>query len=376
MSGKIYFLGEDSSLHPLEESGYEAEAVLQELLASHPDLLAGEQVNPSDPRRWLLVSRELAVGAEEGGPARWAIDHLFIDQEGIPTLVEVKRSTNSQIRREVVGQMLDYAANGAVYWTLEQLIAAHRRRCDRDGVDPASDLAEVLDEEQDQDEFWQRVKTNLRAGRIRLVFVADQIPSELRRIIEFLNEQMDSTEVLGLEVHQYLGEGNTVLVPRVVGFTAGAEQAKGVRRTKSWDRTSFLETLANNRTQEEAEAAARILDWCEARGLTVRWGSGLERGSFSPKLTRNGVTHNMMTVWNWAGEISIQFESMREPPFSEFERRREFADRLERVPGSRAFPDDQLKGSWPTLRIGSLIEAGGMDQFLETWDWFLGQIPS
>ena len=125
MSGKIYLLGGDGhALLPLGESHYEAESVLQKLLANYPDLLAGEQVNPSDPRRWLLISREVAVAGEEGGSSRWSLDHLFIDQDGIPTLVEVKRSTSTQIRREVVGQMLDYAANGSAYWSLEQIIAA------------------------------------------------------------------------------------------------------------------------------------------------------------------------------------------------------------------------------------------------------------
>jgi hypothetical protein len=32
----------------------------------------------------------------------------------VPTLLEVKRSSDTRIRREVVGQMLDYAANGVV----------------------------------------------------------------------------------------------------------------------------------------------------------------------------------------------------------------------------------------------------------------------
>lgn len=67
MSGKIYLLGIDGqALHPLGETHYEAESVLQKLLADYPDLLAGEQVNPSDPRRWLLVSREVAISGEEG----------------------------------------------------------------------------------------------------------------------------------------------------------------------------------------------------------------------------------------------------------------------------------------------------------------------
>jgi hypothetical protein len=38
-----------------------------------------------------------------------------LDQDAIPAIVEVKRSTDTRIRREVVGQMLDYAANSVVY---------------------------------------------------------------------------------------------------------------------------------------------------------------------------------------------------------------------------------------------------------------------
>jgi hypothetical protein len=48
--------------------------------------------------------------------------------------------------------------------------------------------------------FWSRVKTNLQAGRIRMVFVADEIPIELARVVEFLNTEMDPAEVLAVEV--------------------------------------------------------------------------------------------------------------------------------------------------------------------------------
>ena len=52
---------------------------------------------------------------------RWSLDHLFLDQEGIPTFVECKRSTDTRARREVVAQMLDYAANGLQYWSMERI---------------------------------------------------------------------------------------------------------------------------------------------------------------------------------------------------------------------------------------------------------------
>ena len=106
MSGKIYLIGKDGNLLTMNEAPYEAEALLQRLLADYPDLLAGDQMRPSSPRRWLLISREVSVPDDESERARWSVDHLFIDQDGIPTLVEVKRSSNTQVRREVVGQML------------------------------------------------------------------------------------------------------------------------------------------------------------------------------------------------------------------------------------------------------------------------------
>lgn len=52
------------------------------------------------------------------------------------------------------------------------------------------------------------------------MFVSDLIPPELRRVIEFLNERMSPTEVIGVEIKQYVGQGNlTTFVPRVVGQT-------------------------------------------------------------------------------------------------------------------------------------------------------------
>src|SRR5712692_1756730 len=70
-----------------------------------------------------------ACPSAEGGGGRWPVDHLFLDQDAIPTLVEVKRSSDTRIRREVVGQMLDYAANAVVYWPVDHLYAQFETQC-------------------------------------------------------------------------------------------------------------------------------------------------------------------------------------------------------------------------------------------------------
>jgi len=81
-----------------------------------------DEVNPS---RWLLMAREVGVPGEEGGSNQWSLDHLLLDQDAIPTLIEVKRANNTRTPggREVVGQMLDYAANAVVYWPVETIRA-------------------------------------------------------------------------------------------------------------------------------------------------------------------------------------------------------------------------------------------------------------
>jgi hypothetical protein len=125
----------------MREQAYDSEDLLQTWLAKHPDLLAGDQLAGA-PRRWLLVRREVGVPDRDAGGDRWSLDHLFIDQEAVPTLVEVKRGDDTRIRREVVGQMLDYAANGVVYWPAERLRSDFEARCAKEQKDAADVPAE------------------------------------------------------------------------------------------------------------------------------------------------------------------------------------------------------------------------------------------
>ncbi len=101
MTNTIFFKNSENKLVPLNETLYEKEDHLQELIENNPSLLAGDQINPSEPHKWILISREMGIPNEEDGSSVWSIDHLFLDQDGIPTLVEVKHSTDTRIRREV-----------------------------------------------------------------------------------------------------------------------------------------------------------------------------------------------------------------------------------------------------------------------------------
>lgn len=120
MSGGIFLLNGEE-LAAMHEQPYDSEDLLQTVLARYPELLAGEAAGTSVSQRWPLVKGEVGVPDTATSGSRWSLDHLFIDQQAVPTLVEVKRSDDTRIRREVVGQMLDYAANRIVYWPAERL---------------------------------------------------------------------------------------------------------------------------------------------------------------------------------------------------------------------------------------------------------------
>src|SRR5688500_8880075 len=102
---------------------------MRETPYDYPNLLPGALIDSVNPRRWLLIDREVPLPDEVDGVGRFKLDHLFLDQDAIPTLVEVKRRCDTRSRREVVAQMLDYAANGTAYYSAERMQTLFEARC-------------------------------------------------------------------------------------------------------------------------------------------------------------------------------------------------------------------------------------------------------
>ena len=121
MPERIYTSTGDGKLEALEETRFPTEDKLQALIAEPPESLDGEQIRPGDARRWSLVTREKGIAPSAGEGARWSVDHLIIDQDAVPTLAEVKRGSNPEIRRTIVRQLLKYAAHASETWTAEGL---------------------------------------------------------------------------------------------------------------------------------------------------------------------------------------------------------------------------------------------------------------
>jgi hypothetical protein len=360
MAGDIYLMREGGGLLPMSEQRYDSEDMLQGFLEDYPALLAGEQMTDGDPRRWLLVSRELPVSADHNAPS-WYVDHLFLDQDGVPTLVEVKRSTDTRIRREVVGQILDYAANAAVRWSAEQL----RARLDST-PDGSRRLLDFLNDA-DAEDFWGRVAVNLAAGRIRMVFVADSIPPELRRVVDFLAAQLRTAEVFAVEVRNYLGIGERAFVPRLVSTPKSTPPAANERQ---WDERSFFEELSR-RNSQGAKVAKDLIEWARLNMTDFWYGKGATAGSCIPRLALANSRLYLFALWTY-GTIEMQFQHMRTPPFNDENRRLELIDKLNRISGI-AIPRDGARRR-PTFDMSALSSERERNQFLETMEWAIDQV--
>ena len=246
--------------------GKSLEDALQTLLQNYPKVIPGKQIDPvsDDPPRFVLLRREMPVMG-------WSLDHLYVDQRGILTLVETKLAQNPQSRREVVGQIIEYAANAREMWAsgrARQFATEFWSRQDKD-IDDL--LADEFGPEIDLDGFWEIVESNLRQGKIRLIIASDELRPEVRRMIEYLNNEMQNAEILGLELRCYGDDSEQlVLVPHLVGLTEAIRQQKG-GRAGSTSRTSQQEFL-DSFQGEIRQYFEVVLDKARQENLVIFWG--------------------------------------------------------------------------------------------------------
>ena len=225
------------------------------LVAQYPELIGDEDGG------LLLIRREQPIADSVDGAGRWSLDHLFVTRSGIPVLVELKRAVDSRLRREIVGQMLDYAANAVAHWRSGTIAIAFADTCERGGMDPAVTLSDFIDGA-DASTFWEQVDSNFQSGRVKLVFVADIIPRELARIVEFLNEQMRA-DVRAIELRWFEGDGGlTTLVPRIIGETERAIAQKATATSalpEPIDAVEWIEKHIRPKGDDAVDGAAAFM---------------------------------------------------------------------------------------------------------------------
>src|SRR2546422_2803798 len=96
------------------KEGFASERELQEFLSQHSELIPLQEIELGTPP---LLCIGFEVNVSSGSQ-----DLLYIDMAGMLTIVETKLKRNPEARHEVVGQILEYAADAST-WTTGDLEA-------------------------------------------------------------------------------------------------------------------------------------------------------------------------------------------------------------------------------------------------------------
>jgi len=215
-----------------EVTAYDNEAHLQQILADQPGWIPG--VDDS-----AFTAQELSTTA---GP----IDVCVVGGNGGLTVVECKLASNSEKRRMVVGQVIDYAS---AIWMEgpDVLLQKWEARTGQSLQDTLSDTS------------LEQLRKNIEIPRIDLCLAVDSIDADLRRLVEYLNMATRSDVRVTAVQLAYARQGEVeILVPSTYGGEIAESKVRAAGRSaEDWTVEGFVDALG---TDEDRDLARRLID--------------------------------------------------------------------------------------------------------------------
>jgi hypothetical protein len=264
------------------EEGYASEHELQVFLREHSQLVPMDEIDLGTPPL-LCIGWEVQVtsGSE---------DLLYIDETGLLTIVETKLKKNREVRREVLGQVLEYAAYAAD-WSAPDVIGRAEKFFKRQeypeeyrGSSLEAELRRFLESTHSPiasvfsyANFLAEVTAKLQRGNIRLIIAVDEPPPSLLKTVEFVNRFSRHFEVYLFQLSRFHDKATkaNVFVPRLFGRVAKPEEQKVSRL---WDREQFL-AQAREKWPKSSATVERLLEFAQEQNV-IHWGRGAKVGTF------------------------------------------------------------------------------------------------
>jgi hypothetical protein len=363
---RILIQGDGEKPRPLEE-GYASEAELQSFLRDHSELIPMEDIEIGTPPLLCIGWEVFATSGAE--------DLLYVDETGRLTIVETKLRKNAEARREVVGQILEYAAQ-TVGWSashvetkanaflssldcpVEYRSLTFQSAMERFLENAASPRRSAFSYQT----FLTEIEAKLKDGQIRLVIAIDEPPEPLLRIVEFVNHFSEHFDLYLFQLKRFRDDATTsnIFVPAMFGrVTATSDKAKG----EVWNEQRFTSAVQELKDNVLADAIIAVYD--EFRRLTdvPLWGTGKTYGSFNLVVHAHNHRVNLASITS-TGLLYISFGALAAHGFTEV--LDTLAAELRSIPGlslpsdlSRKYPSlgpDVLKDGGRRARIVAAIE--------------------
>ena len=316
------WVDESGVSHELERVRFQdkqiTEGHLQDLLNRNPNLLPISELDSS-------FSPAVSLGREIGN-----FDNLFLSPSGRITLVETKLWRNPEATRQVVAQILDYAAKLSS-WSYAEL-QTHARSASPPAPIGAGSLYDLIstahpDETPQEERFIDEVEKTLRTARFMLLVVGDGIRENVESLVGMLHQYPQMLFTFGLVELQIYHHPSAIdgrlIVPQIVlnttevvravvrvhtsgqaNVSVEIEETDPDKPTPSKRRTLSEEQFLSEVADPEARALfLRLLRRAEELGAVPVWrSSGVSIRLPDPAGSRQNMTLFVMTT---SGQIYI-----------------------------------------------------------------------
>lgn len=333
-------------------AGYALESDLQGILARHPDLIPGVGEGARTCREFQ----------SEAGPA----DIVVVGADGDVTLVECKLAANPQVRREIIGQMFDYASR---LWKMDVDDFAARWQ---------SRSQESLFSEETGIPLREALARNLAEGRFRIVLAVDAINSPLKRMVEYLNFMSGpNTSVIAVEYSRLTQGSIEILAPRIYGQEL-AEVRAGASKTAAgdlvvWDAQTYRSWLESNDSASIGNFDLFITEASRA-GLAFIGSRTPTPAAHLEISNASGQQLGRVSLYFYTGQrTSVEFDFTRISKMSPEEKPdmavlSEFVDQLGRASGLKEVADSlrttQFASRRPNIPLARLSEESIRQAFI------------
>lgn len=292
----MLFVQSGTALNTLKEQVFDNELDLQILLEKHPELIPSEEIigNPS----FFLIQREYPVSTGY-------IDHLFVDQMMVPTVVETKVN-NPEIRRKIIGQGYEYLTSISFELNGKKLVDTAKQRLKDKYIEEVQSRLGLSDLN------IKEIDKNLKKPRLRLIFASDFIPRELRKFVEFINNASRGIDVYAVQIEQFLLDDKRIFSVSTWGPTESVIHDKSISfglmtREEFINKINKLEGLLPPIRELFTNRVNGILDLSEEIHISIGWGSKSFRLTFEYK----GKQVKLLEFY-YKGEIYVSFVPLQE----------------------------------------------------------------
>ncbi len=353
------FIVEGNQTKVLDQKAFDNETLLQDVVERFPEVIALDDLGVTEP--FIVIGREVATKAGY-------IDVLCIDGDGILTVIETKLARNSQIRREVVGQVLEYVAQLSK-WRAHDVVQSANQYFASTGVkvgERTATLMDLLVREQEEEsgalpmDLYDKIENNLRKGVVKLVIASDSIPETLKDTVTFINS-FSNFDIYVLQIQSYQKDQLKIYAPTVFGFTH--KPAGGVTSDKiQWDEESFFKSLSNL-SPDAVQTIQKLYAFTQENAAGIRWGTGRSSSSFSYTVDSVKKKFNIFAVLNQGdtGRILLNFGVMKVIiPDKELHAFRESLNQLPEVELPAYMVDE---GKYPSITVKSVIKDEDFERF-------------